>query len=80
VTTISIKEDTRKHLLKIAADLQRQQGRRVDFDATIKHLIHFFEHQKKDIASWESFTTPEPGLDFDELYQLLIQERLKDNG
>ncbi len=80
MTTISIKEDTRRHLLRVAADLQKTHGQRVDFDATIRYLITLYEQRKVDLKAWESFTQPLPGLTFDDLYQELLAERQQDNA
>jgi len=80
MTTISIKEDTRRHLLRIAADLQKAKGQRVDFAATIRHLIELYERQKVDLEAWHALTKPIPGLTFDDLYQELQQERRRNNG
>jgi hypothetical protein len=80
VTTISIKEDTRQHLLRVAADLQKAHGQRVDFDATIRYLITLYEQRRVDLKAWEAFTQPLPGLTFDDLYQELVTERQRDDA
>jgi hypothetical protein len=38
-TTISISEDLRKQLLKIAADLQARTGEKVDYAEVVRYLI-----------------------------------------
>jgi len=80
MATISVKEETRRRLLRIAADLQKATGQRVDLDATIRHLIELYEHRKVDLEAWHDFTRPIPGLTFDDLYQELLQERRRNNG
>jgi hypothetical protein len=38
-TTISISEDLRKQLLKVAAELQARTGEKVDYDEVVRHLL-----------------------------------------
>lgn len=38
-TTISISDEARKHLLKVAAELQAKLGERVDYDRVIRYLL-----------------------------------------
>jgi hypothetical protein len=39
MTTISIKEDTRKELLRIAGEIQKRTHERVDFDTLYSDLM-----------------------------------------
>lgn len=80
MTTISIKEDTRRHLLRIAADLQKTEGKRIDFDTAIRHLIALYERQKVDLKAWDAFTQPLPGVTFKDLYEELVAERRRDDA
>jgi hypothetical protein len=38
-TTISISEDLRKQLLKVAAELQARSGEKVDYDEVVRYLL-----------------------------------------
>ena len=79
MTTIAIKEKTRKLLLKIAADLQREKGERVNFDTVVSYLINLYETQQVDLETWRSFTEPIPGVTFEDMYSELITERRLDD-
>jgi hypothetical protein len=79
VTTIAIREETRRRLLRVAADLQKERGERCDFDSVIAHLIDTYERQKVDVKAWRQFAEPIRGVDFDALYRELLQERRLDN-
>ena len=46
MTTIAIKEETKRELLKFVSELQIKLGRRVDFDEAIKFLL--FSRRKKN--------------------------------
>ena len=39
MTTISISEDLRKQLLKVAAELQARTGEKVDYDEVVRYLL-----------------------------------------
>jgi hypothetical protein len=78
MTTISIKEDTRKKLLRIAGDLQKKTQERADFDTVIQFLIDAYNEKQVDFEAWSKFTTPLPGIDFNSLYHDLIMERQLD--
>ncbi len=75
MTTISIKEDTRKKLLQIAGDLQIRTQRRADFDSVIRFLIENYMRRQLDRDAWNRFTAPVPGIDFESAYHDLILER-----
>ena len=75
MTTISIKEDTRKKLLQIAGELQRKTLTRADFDMVIQFLIDAYIERQVDLKAWNRFTSPISGVDFDSIYNDLILER-----
>jgi hypothetical protein len=79
MTTISIKEDTRKELLRIAGEIQKRTHERVDFDSVIQYLIDLYDKSQFDIKAWKRFTKPIPGVDFDMVYKDLIMERKADD-
>jgi len=79
MTTISIKEKTRRELLRIAGEIQQKTRERVDFDTVIQALVDVYDQQKVDIDSWNEFVTPLAGVDFKSAYRDLISERRLDN-
>lgn len=78
MATISIDESTRKKLLSIAADLQKEYGERVDFDRVIDYLTESYESRQRRPELWNRFTQPIPGVKFDEAYDELMRERRRD--
>ncbi len=78
MTTISIKEDTRKKLLRIAGEIQKKTQERADFDTVIQFLIEAYNEKQVDLEAWNQFTAPIPGADFGSLYQNLVVERQLD--
>jgi hypothetical protein len=79
MTTISIKEDTRKKLLQIAGEIQRRTQERVDFDTVIRVLIDVYTEKQIDLQAWGRFTAPIEGVDFDSVYNDLVLERRADD-
>lgn len=79
MTTISVKEDTRKKLLQIAGEIQKRTQERVDFDTVIRFLIDAYTERQIDPQAWRRFTAPIEGLDFDSVYQDLVLERRADD-
>jgi len=73
-TTVSITEEVREKLTKIAADIQKEKGRRVDLNEAIEYLIDNRRERRPDLL--EKALGP-PG-HFDSDYKLLINERRKD--
>jgi hypothetical protein len=79
MTTISIKEDTRKKLLRIAGELQKKTQERADFDTVIQFLIDAYNEKQVDLEAWSKFTAPISDIDFDSLYNDLLMERKLDD-
>lgn len=50
--TVMLKDDTKTKLVKVAADLQKKTGERIDFDEAISFLIDQYLNQEED---WEKF-------------------------
>jgi len=46
MTTIAIKEETKRGLLKFVSELQIKLGRKVDFDEAIRFLLGFRKRKK----------------------------------
>jgi len=76
--TIAIKDENRKKLLLIAADLQKKSSKKVDFDDVISFLTRTYEHNLRRREVFEFFCRPVAGADFGDLYAELIAERRKD--
>ncbi len=74
MTTISIKEDTRKELLRIAGEIQKRTREKVNFDTVVRFLIEAY-WKKTDLKAWRRFASPIAGVDFDTLYSDLTMER-----
>jgi hypothetical protein len=80
LVTISIREETRKKILSIAGELQKQKGVRVDFDQAISYLAdaHKTNERKKEL--FELFCKPVPKAKFEDLYGALVKERRMDES
>lgn len=73
MSTISVTEDVKKALLKVASELQLKWGRRVDLNEAIRYLIARGV-RRPDLL--EQACQPIPG--FEEAYKELKGERAKD--
>jgi hypothetical protein len=69
--TIKVSKEAKKELVRVAAELQAREGRRVDLDEAIKHLLR---SGKRDQSALASLFGSVPGLNLDELRE----ERIKD--
>jgi hypothetical protein len=76
--TVMLKEDTKKRLTKVAADLQRERGDRVDFDTAIAFLIDQYFEKKKDWDKFNEFCKPIEGITTEELIEELYKGRRED--
>jgi KaiC/GvpD/RAD55 family RecA-like ATPase len=68
-TTISVTEDVKEALLKVAAELQMKLGRRVDLNEAIRYLLT--RNKRPDLL--EEACRPAPG--FEKAYRELVRER-----
>jgi hypothetical protein len=73
MTTISVRDETRRSLLLYASKLQLSTGRKVDFDDAIRHLLE--RDKRPDLL--EEACRPIPNSDW--LQKLLHEERGKDD-
>ena len=80
MVTISIREETRKKILFIAGDLQKQKGDRVDFDQVINYLADAYKKSERKTDLFELFCKPVPKVKFENLYGNLIRERRMDES
>ncbi|MDE1858602.1 MAG: hypothetical protein KGI26_06030 [Thaumarchaeota archaeon] len=69
--TIKVSKEAKAELVRVAAALQAQSGRRVDLDEAIKHLL---KSGKRDPASLASIFGSVPELSLDDL----LNERARD--
>ncbi len=76
--TVMLKEDTKIKLIKIAADLQKKTGRRIDFDGAISHLIDQYLNQNQDWEKFEIFCEPIKNVTSEELLEELKRGRIED--
>ena len=73
MTTIIVKEDVKRELLRYAAELQLKLGHRVDYNEAIKHLLM---ERGKHPALLEESTRPIPGAE--DAIKELMEERRRD--
>jgi hypothetical protein len=69
--TIKVSKEAKEELVRVAAALQAREGRRVDLDEAIKHLLR---SRKKDPSALASLFGSVPSLKLDDLRK----ERMKD--
>jgi len=75
MSTIYVKENTKKELSKIAGELQAKLGRKIDFDETLRYLIRIYRSRNRRKIFFKKFTEPIPNVNFEETYKELIKER-----
>ncbi|MGB9759550.1 MAG: VapB-type antitoxin [Thermoproteota archaeon] len=73
MSTISVTEDVKEALLKIASELQIKRGRRVDLNEAIRYLLNM-RVKRPDLL--EEACKPVHG--FEEAYEELKKERMRD--
>ncbi len=74
MTTIIVKEDVKRELLRYAAELQLKLGHSVDYNEAIKHLLM---ERRKHPALLEEATKPIPGAE--DAIKELMEERRRDD-
>jgi predicted CopG family antitoxin len=75
-TTVSITEEVKEKLVKVAADLQKKKGRRVDLNEAIDYLVSTRREKRPDLLERALAAIPH---DFNRDYKLLMKERRKDD-
>ncbi len=73
-----LKEDTKKKLTMVAADLQKKTGERVDFDTAISYLIDRYLEESKDWEKFAEFCEPLEKVTKEELLDELYKGRRED--
>ena len=74
MSTIAIKEETKRELLKFVSELQIKLGRRVDFDEAIRFLL-MYKRKKNPNLLLEACISRE---DVEKALKELYEERRKD--
>ncbi len=69
--TIKISREAKEELVRVAAALQAQEGRRVDLDEALKHLLR---SRRRDPSALAALFGSVPGLELESLRE----ERTKD--
>ncbi len=78
MTTITIDPEIKSELLKIAAQLQMEGKKKVNYNEAIKYLLSLVQAKKKDQEKFLKACTPDTGVDPKQLVQDLLHERRKD--
>jgi len=73
-----LKDDTKTKLVKVAADLQKKTGERVDFDEAISFLIDQYLKQETDWEKFEIFSETIENITTEELMEELREGRKED--
>lgn len=76
--TIMLKDETKTILIKIAANLQKQKGERIDYDAAIFFLIEQYLEKKKNWEKFKIFSRPIINLKIEEILKEIKKGRLED--
>ena len=76
--TVMLKADTKTKLVKVAADLQKKTGERIDFDEAISFLIDQYLKQEQDWKKFEIFSETIENITTEELMEELRKGRKED--
>ena len=81
MTTITIDEETKEELLKVAAQLQIQRKQKINYNTTIKFLIsnYFRKNNKKDRRKFRNACEKVENIDVNSVLDELYLERKKDD-
>jgi hypothetical protein len=80
MTTITIDDETKEELLKVAAHFQIQKKEKIDYNTTIKFLIsnYFMKKDKKDRRKFRNACEKVENIDVNSVLDELYLERKKD--
>ena len=80
MTTITIDDETKEELLKVAAQLQIQKREKINYNTTIKFLIsnYFRKKNKKDKRKFKIACEKVENIDVNSVLDELYLERQKD--
>ncbi len=81
MTTITIDDETKEELLKVAAQLQIQKKEKINYNTTIKYLIsnYFMKKNKKDKRKFRNACEKVENIDINSVLDELYLERKKDD-
>jgi hypothetical protein len=77
MTTITIEDETKEELLKVAAQLQIKRREKINYDTAIKFLLENYQ-KKKDQEKLRQACQKVEGINVDEILGELYEERRKD--
>lgn len=77
MTTITIDEEIKEDLLKIAAHLQIKMREKVNYNTTIKYLIDHYQ-KKKDAIKFREACKKVENINVNDVLEELYSERMKD--
>jgi hypothetical protein len=79
ITTITIDDETKEELLKVAAQLQIKRKEKINYDTTIKFLLENYQ-QKKDEGKFREACKKVKEMDVKKVLDELYSERKRDEG
>ena len=81
MTTITIDDETKEELLKVAAQLQIQKKVKINYNTTIKFLInnYFMKKNTKDKSKFRNACEKVENIDVNSVLDELYLERKKDD-
>ena len=81
MTTITIDDETKEELLKVAAQLQIQRKEKINYNTTIKFLIsnYFRKKDKKNKRKFRNACEKVENIDVNSVLDELYLERKKDD-
>ena len=77
ITTITIADETKEDLLKVAAQLQIRRKEKINYNTTIKFLLENYQ-QKKDEIKFRKACKKVKDVDVNEVLDELYLERKRD--
>ena len=77
ITTITIDDETKEDLLKVAAQLQIRRKEKINYNTTIKFLLENYQ-QKKDEIKFRKACKKVKDVDVNEVLDELYLERKRD--
>jgi hypothetical protein len=78
-TTITIDNETRDQLLRVAADLQIRLKRKINYNDAIKHLLQNIPGRQLNVEKFESACKKMPRADPQAMIEALMRERKHDD-
>nr|MDO8088025.1 hypothetical protein [Candidatus Sigynarchaeum springense] len=78
-TTITIDNETRDHLLRIAAELQARLKRKISYNDAIKYLLQQKPSRQVNVQKFKAACEQMPGVDTRQMIEVLHRERKHDD-